>query len=64
VARDQSRVMPADVARRWGVAPLQVSRVLRSLYGTLERQDRGPRWHLTPAEVERVAAEAKRRGWC
>jgi hypothetical protein len=55
------RVTPADLAHRWGVTPLQVRRVLRSLYGT--RKDRGPRWHLTPAEIALVTAEAKRRGW-
>jgi hypothetical protein len=59
-----ARVMPADLAHRWVVRPLQVRRVLRSLYGTLRRQDRGPRWCLTPVEVARVTAEAKRRGWC
>ncbi len=57
------RVTPADLAHRWGVTPLQVRRALRSVYGTLKRQDRGPRWYLTPAEVARVTAEAKRRGW-
>ena len=45
-----SCVTPTDLAHRLGVTPLQVRRVLRSLYGTLERQDRGGRWHLTPAE--------------
>ncbi len=60
----QSRVTPADLARRWGLRPLQVRRVLRSLYGTLKQQDRGLRWHLTQAEIARVTAEAKRRRWC
>ena len=59
-----SRVTPTGLAHRWGVTPLQVRRVLRLFYGTLERQDRGSHWHLTPAEVARVTAEAKRRGWC
>ena len=58
------RVTPTDLAHRWGVAPLQVRRVLRSFYGTLKRQDRGPRWYLTQTEVARVTVEAKRRGWC
>ncbi len=64
VTESQSRVTPADLARRWGVRPLQVRRVLRSLYGTLEQQRREPRWSLTQAEIVRVTAEAKRRGWC
>jgi len=38
--------------------------MLRSFYGTLKRQDRGPRWYLTQTEVARVTVEAKRRGWC
>lgn len=46
-----------------GARSLQVRRVLRELYGTLEQQGRGPRWYLTEAEVTRVAAEAKQRGW-
>lgn len=54
---------PADLAHRLGTTPLQVRRVLRSFYGTLKRQDRGPRWYLTSAEVARVMAEVKRRGW-
>ncbi len=44
-------VTPIDLAHRWGVTPMQVRRVLRSLYGTLKRKDRGSRWHLTPAEI-------------
>jgi len=60
--KDQSRVTPADLAHRLGTTPLQVRRVLRSLYGTLKRQDRGSRWYLTPAEVARVISELKRRG--
>ena len=58
-----SRVTPTDLANRWGIRPLQVRRVLRMLYGTLKRQDRGSRWYLTQSEVARVTAEAKRRGW-
>ena len=61
--KDPSRVTPADLAHGLGVTPLQVRKVLRSLYGTLNLQDRGPRGHLTPAEVARVVAEGKRRGW-
>jgi hypothetical protein len=64
VKKSLARVTPADLAHRWGVTPLQVRRVLRSLYGTLKRQGRRPRWYLTPAEIARVTAEAKRRGWC
>ncbi len=59
-----SRVTPADPAHRWRVRPLQVRRILRSLFGTLKRQDRGPRWCLSPAEVARVTVEKKRREWC
>ncbi len=62
--KSQSGVTPDDLARRWNVRPLQVRRVLRALYGTLAAQGREPRWHLTAAEVARVTAEAKRRGWC
>jgi len=62
--KNQSRLTPTDLAHRWGVTPLQVRRVLRSLYGTLKRQDRDPRWYLTQAEVARVTVEARRRGWC
>lgn len=49
--KSPSRATPADLARSWRVRQLQVRRVLRSLFGTLERQDRGPRWYLTQAEV-------------
>lgn len=59
-----THLTPDVLARRWNVTPLQVRRVLRALYGTLEAQGRGPRWHLTAAEVSRVTTEAKRRGWC
>jgi|GEM_PF-3995720 len=59
--KHQTRVTPRDLAQRW---KLQVRRILRALYGTLEEQRRGPRWYLAPAEVTRVTAEAKRRGWC
>lgn len=61
--KSPSRVTPADLAHRWQVSPLQVRLVLRSLYRTLKRQDRGPRWYLTQAEVDRVTEVAKRRGW-
>jgi hypothetical protein len=60
MTKDQSRVTPADLTRRWGVRPVDIRRMLRSLYGTLKRQDPGPRWHFTPAEVARVTM-AKRR---
>ena len=61
---DLSRVTPTALAHRLGTTPLQVPRVLRSLYGTLSKQDRGSRWYLTQAEVASVTVEAKRRGWC
>lgn len=62
--KSQTHLTPDDLARRWKVRPLQVRRVLRALYGTLETQGRGPRWYLTADEVARVTTEAKRLGWC
>lgn len=51
----QTHLTPDDLALRWKVRPLQVRRILRALYGTLAAQGRGPRWHLTAAEVARAA---------
>ncbi len=62
VTKDSSRVTPADLAHRLGVTPLQVRRVLRDLCGTLKKQDRGPRWYLSEAEVADVTRTVRGRG--
>lgn len=54
---------PEELAGMFGVSALQVRRVLRLLFGTLERQGRGYRWYLTESEVAQVMAEARRRRW-
>ena len=54
--RTNGMVTPRDIARKLGVRPLTVRRILRSLKGTLQKQGHGVRWLLTPEEVAHVKA--------
>lgn len=55
---------PLQLATELKVSDKTVRRILRKHFGTLERQNRGPRWALKRAEADyvRQVVASKRRG--